>query len=119
MVDDGVEIGLGIINDPQFGPLLMVAAGGILIELLSERAMALCPVCIDDANDLLSTLKIDTMIKGVRGQAKSDRQALIDTIVKLSSMAYELKDVIAEIDINPVIVNSNGAVAVDALVVLK
>ncbi len=119
MVDKGVEVGLGIINDPQFGPLLMVAAGGVLIELLSERAVALCPLSINEANELLSTLKIDAMIKGVRGQAAADRQALIDIMVKLSALAYEFKDVIAEVDINPVIVNSSGAVAVDALVVLS
>ena len=118
MIDKGTEVGLGIINDPQFGPLLMVAAGGILIELLSERAVALCPLSTIDADELLSTLKIDALINGVRGQAESDRQSLIDIMVKLSLLAYEYKDVIAEIDINPVIVNSTGAVAVDALVVL-
>jgi len=117
MIDKGNEVGLGIVNDPQFGPLLMVAAGGILIELLSERAVALCPLGVEDADELLSTLKIDALINGVRGQAASDRQALILIMVKLSILAYELKDMIAEVDINPVIVNPTGAVAVDALVV--
>lgn len=117
MVDKGTEVGLGIINDPQFGPVIMIAAGGILIELLSDRAVALCPVSADEADKLLAGLKIDALIKGVRGQVAADRQALIDTIVKLSALAYELKDSVAEIDINPVIVNQAGAVAVDALVV--
>lgn len=117
MIDKGVEVGLGVINDPQFGPLIMIAAGGILIELLSDRAVALCPVSADEADDLLASLKVDTLIKGVRGQAAADRESLIDIIVKLSALAYELKDVVAEIDINPVIVNEAGAVAVDALVV--
>jgi len=119
MIGEGVEVGLGIINDPQFGPILMVAAGGILIELLSERAVALCPLNSDEADELLSTLKINALINGVRGQVPSDRQSLIDTMVKLSQLAYELKDIIAEVDINPVIVNPTGAVAVDALIVLK
>jgi acyl-CoA synthetase (NDP forming) len=119
MIDKGTEVGLGIINDPQFGPILMVAAGGILIELLSDCAVVLCPQNIDDADELLSSLKIDVLINGVRGEAPSDRQALLDTMVKLSSLAYELKDVIVEVDINPVIVSPTGAVAVDALVVLR
>ena len=119
MIGEGVEVGLGIINDPQFGPILMVAAGGILIELLSERAVALCPLNSDEADELLSTLKINALINGVRGQVPSDRQSLIDTMVKLSQLAYGLKDIIAEVDVNPVIVNQTGAVAVDALIVLK
>jgi acyl-CoA synthetase (NDP forming) len=119
MIDKGTEVGLGIINYPQFGPILMVAAGGILIELLSDCAVVLCPLNIDDADELLSSLKIDVLINGVRGEAPSDRQALLDTMVKLSSLAYELKDVIVEVDINPVIVSPTGAVAVDALVVLR
>jgi hypothetical protein len=97
----------------------MVAAGGTLIELLSERAVALCPLNSDEADDLLSTLKINALINGVRGQVPSDRQSLIDTMVKLSQLAYGLKDIIAEVDVNPVIVNQTGAVAVDALIVLK
>ena len=119
MVDKGTEVGLGIVNDPQFGPLIMIAAGGILIELLSERAVALCPLSHEDADELLSTLKIDALINGVRGQAAADRQALIDTMTKLAALAFELRDVIAEVDINPVIVNPTGAIAVDALLVLK
>ena len=119
MVRKGTEVGLGIINDSQFGPILMVAAGGVLIELISDRAVALCPLNVNDADELLSTLKIDVLVKGMRGEVASDRQSLIETMVKLSLLAYALKDVIAEIDINPVIVNPTGAVAVDALVVLR
>lgn len=117
MIDKGAEVGLGIINDPQFGPILMIAAGGILIELMSDRAVALCPVSAEEADELLSSLKIDTLINGVRGQAAANRQALIEIIVRLSWLAFELEDVIGEIDINPVIVNPAGAVAVDALIV--
>jgi len=117
MIDAGVEVGLGIINDPQFGPLLMIAAGGVLIEVMSERAVALCPVSNTEAKDLIDELKIKSLLDGVRGQAAADTTALIDIIVKLSVLAFELRDVIAEIDINPVIVNPAGATAVDALVV--
>lgn len=115
MVDTGTEVGLGIINDPQFGPLIMIAAGGILIELLSDRVVALCPVSAIEADQLLSALQIDSLLHGVRGQAAGNRQALIDIIVKLSWLAFQLQDVIREVDINPVVVNSTSAIAVDAL----
>lgn len=117
MVRQGTEVGLGIINDPQFGPLIMIAAGGILIELMSDRAVALCPVSAEEADELLATLKIDKLLRGVRGNPPANRQALIEIIVKLSWLAFELRDAISEIDINPVIVNGNSAIAVDALVV--
>ncbi len=119
MVGKGTEVGLGIINDPQFGPLIMIAAGGIMIELLSDRVVSLCPLDTEEADELLSSLKIDNLLNGLRGQAAGDRQGLIDIMVKLSCLAFELKDVISEIDLNPVIVNSTSAVAVDALVVSK
>jgi acyl-CoA synthetase (NDP forming) len=116
MVDTGTEVGLGIINDPQFGPLIMIAAGGILIELLSDRVVALCPVSAVEADQLLSGLKIDSLLNGVRGQPVGNRHALIDIIVKLSWLAFQLQDVIGEVDINPVVVNAASATAVDALI---
>ena len=119
MIKPGVEVGLGIVNDPQFGPLIMVAAGGVLIEVMAESAVALCPVSPTQARDLIDELSIKSLLEGVRGQAAADTDALIDTIVKLSVLAFELRDVISEIDINPVIVNNTAATAVDALVILR
>ena len=117
MVGKGTEVGLGIINDPQFGPLVMVAAGGILIELLSERSVGLAPVSTKEADELISSLKLNKLINGARGLAAGNRQALVEIIAALSVMAFELKDCIQEIDINPVIVNQRSAIAVDALIV--
>jgi acyl-CoA synthetase (NDP forming) len=119
MIDRGTEVGLGIINDAQFGPLVMVAAGGVLIELLSERSVALAPVSKAEADELISPLKLNKLINGVRGQAAGNRQALIEIISSLSVLAFELKDCIQEIDINPVIVNQTSAIAVDALIVIS
>jgi acyl-CoA synthetase (NDP forming) len=119
MIDDGVEIALGIINDSQFDPVIMVAAGGILVELLSDRAVAMCPVNPQQADEMLSSLKVNRLLQGVRGNNASNRQALIEAIVTLSAFACEFKDIIAEVDINPVFVNESEAVAVDALVLLK
>lgn len=117
MVGQGVEIALGTVNDPQFGPIVMVAAGGILVELLSDRAVAMCPVSPRQAEAMLSSLKANRLLLGVRGKPAVNRQALIDAIVSLSAIAYEFRDSIAEIDINPVLVNSREALAVDALIV--
>jgi acyl-CoA synthetase (NDP forming) len=119
MIGKGTEVGLGIINDPQFGPLVMVAAGGVLIELLSERSVALAPISTKQADELITPLKLCELINGVRGQAAGNRKVLTETIAALSVMAFELKDHIKEIDINPVIVNQTSAVAVDALVITR
>jgi len=117
MVGQGVEIALGTVNDAQFGPIVMVAAGGILVELLSDRAVAMCPVSPRQAEAMLSSLKANRLLLGVRGKPAVNRQALIDAIVSLSAIAYEFRDSIAEVDINPVLVNSREALAVDALIV--
>jgi acyl-CoA synthetase (NDP forming) len=119
MIDAGVEVALGIVNDSQFGPVIMVAAGGILVELLSDRAVAMCPVNLQQADEMLSSLKVNRLLQGVRGSNASNRQALIEAIVCLSAFACEFKAEIAEIDINPVLVNESEAVAVDALILLK
>jgi acetyl-CoA synthetase (ADP-forming) len=95
----------------------MVAAGGVLIELLSDRAVALCPVDPFEAEDMLASLGIDGLLRGARGKPAVDRKALIDAIVVLSRIAFELRDAIAEIDINPVISRDTGTTAVDALIV--
>ena len=116
MIDQGVEIGLGTVNDPQFGPIVMVAAGGVLVELLADRAVAMCPVSPQQADEMIASLKANKLLLGVRGKAAANRQALIDIIVILSALAFEFKDSIAEIDINPVLVDAHQALAVDALI---
>ena len=116
MAAPGTEIGLGMKRDPQFGPVIMVSAGGILIELLADRAVALAPVSRDEADEMLSSLKIDSMIRGIRGREPGHRESLLRTIKLLSQISVDL-DCIEEVDINPVIVNPFQAVAVDALIV--
>ena len=116
MASEGVEIGLGVINDPQFGPMVMVAAGGVLIESLDDRALALCPVSYDEALKMLAGLKINALLEGRRGRPQADQVALAETIVNLSRFAVAMGDRIAEVDINPVIAGPGGVVAVDALI---
>ena len=119
MITGDVEISVGMKNDPQYGPLVIVAGGGILIELIDDRAFALAPVNHQQANELLSRLKVSTLLNGFRGKPAVDRQALVDLIVKFSEIAFSLSDVIQEIDLNPVMVNQHGCTIVDALVISK
>ena len=116
MAGAGVEVALGMVNDAQFGPVVMVASGGILVELFDDREMAMCPLNATQAEAMLASLKLDRLLKGVRGKPAIDRDALVSAIVQLSRLAYELREQVAEIDINPVIASADGALAVDALI---
>ena len=115
----GVELALGTIDDPQFGPLVMLAAGGTLVEVLGDRALALCPVDAVTAARMIDSLRVARLLDGVRGKPAADREALIDAIVRLSQLAFHLREKIAELDVNPMIVDAHGALAVDALIVTR
>lgn len=117
MAPPGVEVALGIVRDPTFGPLVLVAAGGVLVELLHDRKLALPPIDDDAARRLIDGLAIRPLLDGVRGAPPSDVGALAHAVSRLSVLAVELGDVITELDINPVIVSPQGCVAVDVLVV--
>jgi len=117
MVTAGVEVSVGMKNDAQFGPMVIVACGGILIELLAERAFQLAPVNRKQAETMIGQLRLTKLLDGVRGQAAVDRVALVALIVRFSELVMALSDSIAEIDLNPVIVNQSGCAIVDALVI--
>ena len=117
MVETGVEVSVGMKNDPQYGPMIIVACGGVLIELLAERAFSLAPVNAEQANALIEQTRLASLLAGIRGQPAVDRAALVEFICRFSSLAYTLADSVAEIDLNPVIVNQSGCTIVDALVV--
>lgn len=117
MVPQGIEIGLGIVNDRQFGPYLIIAAGGVWIEALNDRVVALPPVSPARAAGLVDRLRIRPLLDGGRGRPAADLAALHHAISRLSCLAEDLGDLIAEMDVNPVIVSPSGATAVDAVVV--
>jgi len=119
MAPTGVEIALGLIRDPQFGPYLMVASGGIWIEVLKDRAVAMAPLDHRWAQHLIDSLRIRPLLDGRRGAAPADIDALARAILSISDIAGELGDLIAEMDVNPLIVSASGAIAVDALVVTQ
>ncbi len=113
----GVEVALGIVRDPQFGPLVVVAAGGILVEVLHDRVLALPPLDDPRARDLIDRLKSRPLLGGVRGAPASDVSSLATALVRLSVLAQDLGERIDALDVNPLIVAPDGCVAVDALVV--
>jgi succinyl-CoA synthetase beta subunit len=117
MAPSGMEVALGIVRDPTFGPLVLVAAGGILVELLHDRALAFPPLDETTARRLVDRLKIRPLLDGVRGAEPSDVDALVRTISRLSVLAADLGDLLNALDVNPVIVSPTGCVAVDALVI--
>jgi acyl-CoA synthetase (NDP forming) len=119
MVADGIEVSVGVVRDATFGPLVVVAAGGTLVELLADRALALPPVSPAGAMRMLDSLRIRPLLDGWRGAAPVDVAALVDVIVGFSRLATELGDAVEAVEANPVIVSGRGAIAVDALVVVR
>ncbi|MBB3753327.1 acyl-CoA synthetase (NDP forming) [Mycolicibacterium sp. BK634] len=116
MAPAGVEISLGVVRDDNFGPLIVVAAGGTLVELLADRAVACAPVTHEAAIALLRSLRT-APLAGWRGAPPVNMDALADTIVGFSQLAVELGDHLDAVEANPVIATPNGVVAVDALVI--
>ncbi|MDJ0608498.1 MAG: acetate--CoA ligase family protein [Kiloniellales bacterium] len=119
MAPPGVEVALGVVHDPGFGPLVMVGAGGTLVEVLEDRAFVLAPAAASEARELLGGLRLAKLLAGVRGRPPADVGALSAAVERLSVMAAALGETLAEVDINPVIVGAEGCLAVDALIKQK
>jgi acyl-CoA synthetase (NDP forming) len=122
----GVEVALGIVRDPLLGPLVVVSAGGTLVELMGERAVALPPLDRGTALGLLRSLRLWRILDGYRGAPAADVEGLVETLVALGRLAVELGDHLAGLDLNPVLVApapstrpGGGVLVVDALVLLR
>lgn len=116
MVPPGVEMALGVVRDPHFGPLVMVAAGGVLIEVLADRCLGVPPFDRGRAQALISRLRCRPLLDAHRGRPAANVGALAEALARLSVLAHELGAWIDELDVNPIIVGPERAVAVDALV---
>jgi succinyl-CoA synthetase beta subunit len=116
-IPPGPELSLGVAHDPGLGPLIVVAAGGTLVELLDDKAVALPPVTETQALELLGTLRAARLLDGFRGAPPSDKTAVARAITALSALAQDLGDRLEALDINPLICGPTGAIAVDALVI--
>ena len=121
MAPAGVELVVGGIRDPQFGPLVMVGLGGVFVEVMGDVAFRICPITRLDAGEMIEELKGAALLRGARGRKPVSREAVVDVLLKVGGEGGLLMmhgDDIAEADINPLIVSEHGAVAVDARFVL-
>jgi acyl-CoA synthetase (NDP forming) len=117
MVASGVELLLGLVNDAQFGPMLALGMGGILVEVLRDHRLLLLPTTPGAVRETLLSLRGAALFKGVRGRNPVDLEAVVAAAIRLTILADDLGELIAEVDINPLMALPSGAVAVDALIV--
>ena len=115
----GNETIVGAHTDPLYGPLLLVGAGGIMVELVRDVAQRLLPVEAEDVAALIDSLKVSRLLAGFRGRPPVDRAALEAAALALSRFYLDHRARITEIEINPLTVRGSGAVAVDVRVVWR
>jgi acetyltransferase len=117
----GLEVLIGVVNDPGFGPTVACGLGGVLTEVLKDVTFRIAPFDIETARDMIAGLKAAKLFDGYRGKPAADKEALAQMLVAVSKMAMALGDRMKEMDINPVFVGGvgEGVRAADALVVLK
>ena len=115
------ELIVGIIDDPQFGPVMTLGTGGVLVELLQDTATLLLPSSREDIETALRSLRMFPLLDGYRGKPKADLEAAIDAIMGIAAFAVNNSGRITELDINPLLVcrQGDGAWIADALLVTK
>lgn len=114
----GTEVIIGMTKDPSFGPVLMFGLGGIFVEVLKDVAFRIVPLEKNDASEMIREIKGKKLLEGYRGQDPADVAYLEDMLLKLSQLVDKTGD-IAEIDMNPVFAYKQGAVVVDARIILE
>jgi acetyl-CoA synthetase (ADP-forming) len=122
MAPRGTEVVVGGTIDPEFGPLVMVGLGGIFVEVLQDVAFRLCPIIERDARDMLDELKGSALLRGARGGEPANIDAIVDVLLRVGGeggLMLRGADEVAEIDINPLIVSREAAIAVDARFILQ
>ena len=118
MARPGVEVIIGMSKDAQFGPVLMFGLGGILVEVLKDVSFRIVPLTKRDARAMIREIKGYPLLEGYRGQEPVDVPNLEEWLVKVSDFV-ERNPEVKEIDLNPIFAYSNGALAVDARVILE
>ncbi len=119
MVSSGVEAIVGARNDALYGPVLLVGAGGILVELAKDAALRMLPVDANGVGAMVDGLKLSKLLAGYRGRPAADRAALEKTVLALGRFFLDHRAKIADIEINPLMVREKGAVAVDVRVLWR
>ena len=119
MVPKGIELIVGLQNDPQFGPVIMLGLGGIYTELFKDISFRVLPITKEDALDMINDLKGNTILKGFRGSEPVDLDILCDAIVKIGNLGTDMAKYIDSVDFNPIIVYPQNYYVVDAKILLK
>ncbi len=118
MAPPGIEMIIGAVQHERFGPVVLVGAGGILADVIADRAFRLAPLGVDDARGMLAELRTGPLLDGYRGAAEVSRDALCELVVRVGVLADELADV-AELDLNPVICRGRDLVVVDGRIRIR
>ena len=113
-----IELILGAAEDPVFGPILMVGHGGVAAEVIDDKALALPPLDLVLAEDALSRTRVDRLLRGYRDREPAARGAVAEAMVRLSQLIADVEE-IAELDINPLLVDAAGVIALDARIVAR
>lgn len=119
MVKKGIELIIGSQIDTTFGPVILIGPGGVFVEVLRDVVFRMCPCTKEQALSAIGEIKTQNLLNGFRGMVKVDREKLAEQMVILSKLAWEYRDYIAEMDINPIIANEQGIFPVDARIILK
>ncbi len=119
MVPKGVELIVGLQNDPQFGPVIMVGMGGILTEVMRDVAFRMLPITTSDAKSMLDELKGSKLLKGFRGSKPIDMNMLTKALVKIGKLGIDNATHFNSIDFNPVVVYPKSYAVVDAKILLN
>jgi acetyl coenzyme A synthetase (ADP forming)-like protein len=113
MAGEGAEMIVGVVQDPQFGPVIACGAGGTAVELLKDVSVRLTPLTRSQADEMIRGLATFPLLDGYRGRPRADVPALRDLVLRLSALAEDLHEVV-EVDLNPVVVGPDGVTLVDA-----
>jgi acyl-CoA synthetase (NDP forming) len=118
MVPEGVEMLVGVVQDQHFGPVLACGAGGTATELLKDVSVRITPITKSDADHMVRSLKTFPQLDGYRGAPRADIAALEDVLLRVSALV-EAHPEVAEMDLNPLVVHTEGVVVVDARIRLE
>ena len=114
----GTEFFIGAIRDPLFGPLITFGLGGIYVEVFHDVAFRLAPLSNDDINYMITTIKSNKLLDGVRGNPPLDKNSIKNTIAKIAELMLNHQD-ISELDINPLLAFPTGCLALDSRIIIK
>ena len=107
MAPAGIEVLIGMNRDPQFGPLVTFALGGIYVEILKDAAFRLAPFSRVEASAMLNEIRASALLEGVRGQPPADRESIVDALMRIGQLVMDFPE-IEELDINPFMVYEQG-----------